>query len=184
MTPEEQQIIASYASIIYNNIISTVLVSMTGFGVSILGMIIAAHILVYEISKLLSGFRAQMSVESWLLSRNKPWTHPQNTLLTCLIMAFIASTSTIIADVALPLIQDQVAFVSIKPKVPGELEAKAQIANKKQERLDYSGDWTGTISVLLSDFVIVWRAWALFQQETRWRVALGVLMTINVGYLS
>ena len=34
---------------------------------------------------------------------------------------------------------------------------------------------------LINDGIVVWRAWILFQQEQTWRVALMLLMIMNVG---
>ncbi|KIK64627.1 hypothetical protein GYMLUDRAFT_240597 [Collybiopsis luxurians FD-317 M1] len=55
MTPEERQIIASYAASIYFNTISMI-VTVTGFGISALGIFIATRILLYEVSKRLAIF--------------------------------------------------------------------------------------------------------------------------------
>ncbi|KIK66396.1 hypothetical protein GYMLUDRAFT_239355 [Collybiopsis luxurians FD-317 M1] len=158
MTPGEQQILTFYATVIYNNIVSAILVGVTGFGLSALGLLIAGHILV-----------------------TKSLTHSRIVLLVCLIITFISLTWTTFCDVAFPLIQDQVTFVQVKPNVQGALEAAAQRSNQKALPIDYMENWPMSISVLLSDFIVVWRAWVLFQQERLCKVALAILMIVNIG---
>ncbi|KIK57387.1 hypothetical protein GYMLUDRAFT_247029 [Collybiopsis luxurians FD-317 M1] len=36
-------------------------------------------------------------------------------------------------------------------------------------------------SILLSDFIVIWRAWTLFWEEKHWKVALALLMIVNIG---
>ncbi|KIK57388.1 hypothetical protein GYMLUDRAFT_46259 [Collybiopsis luxurians FD-317 M1] len=158
MTPAEQQAIALYANVVYNNIISWILVGVTGFGISALGILIAIHILV-----------------------TKSLTRSRIALLSCLIITFIALTLSTFCDGAVPLIQDRVDFVQIKPKEQGGLETEAQIANKKLLLIAYIQSWTLAISMVLNDFIVVWRAWILFQQNRLFRVALTLFMTVNIG---
>ncbi|KIK57503.1 hypothetical protein GYMLUDRAFT_246852 [Collybiopsis luxurians FD-317 M1] len=158
MTPEEHQTIASCATDIFLNIVVGIIVSVTGYGISVLGLFIATRILVA-----------------------KSWTHSQVTLFICLIITFVALTWAIFVNVAFPLILGQVVFGKIKPEVRGELDAQAQILNSKILPLNYMANWPLTISAILSDFIVVWRAWALFQQEKLWKVALVLLMIVNIG---
>ena len=177
MTLEEQQIIASYGSGIHNNIISLVLVTLTGFGtysflddppfcmqriankllvlgVSMLGIFIATHILLYGISEMLAfEIFSLLDYNLYLLDRAKAWTHSQITLLTCLIIAFIALTWSTIVYVSFLLIQDQIAFISIEPEVPGELDAIVETSiKKKQLPLFYMVNWGLIICVSLLHF--------------------------------
>ncbi|KIK63279.1 hypothetical protein GYMLUDRAFT_40984, partial [Collybiopsis luxurians FD-317 M1] len=158
MTPEEQHIIASYASTVYINTISFIIVQITGFGVSALGMLIATHILL-----------------------TKSLTHSRIALLACLIVSFSAFTWSTFCNGAFPLIQEQVDFVQIKPKGQGGLEVEAQISNNKTLPLNHMQGWAFAISVLLSDFIVVWRVWILFQPKKLWRVTLILLTTVNIG---
>ncbi|KIK57556.1 hypothetical protein GYMLUDRAFT_752883 [Collybiopsis luxurians FD-317 M1] len=41
--------------------------------------------------------------------------------------------------------------------------------------------WPSAISLLLSDYIVSWRAWMLFQHNRRVKLALIFLMVVNVG---
>ncbi|KIK63478.1 hypothetical protein GYMLUDRAFT_241951 [Collybiopsis luxurians FD-317 M1] len=92
MTPKEQEILTLYADAVYDNIISSILVRVIGFGASTLGVLIAGHILV-----------------------TKSLTYSRIVLLACLIITFIALTWSTYCDVVFTLIQDQAAFFQIEP---------------------------------------------------------------------
>ncbi|KIK57940.1 hypothetical protein GYMLUDRAFT_246594 [Collybiopsis luxurians FD-317 M1] len=157
MTPQEQQTLTAIGTVIRNNIVAS-LIEVTGLGVSVLGMSIASYILI-----------------------TKSWTRSRIALLACLIITFTALTWNMFVNAAAPFIQDQVILVDIEPKKQGELEALAQKSNIKALPLNYMSSWDITISVLLSDFIVVWRAWVLFQQERRWQIALMILTIFNIG---
>ena len=36
----------------------------------------------------------------------------------------------------------------------------------------------------LSDAVVVWRAWVLFQQDRLWKITLALFMIVNIGVQS
>ncbi|KIK56509.1 hypothetical protein GYMLUDRAFT_247762 [Collybiopsis luxurians FD-317 M1] len=158
MTPEEQQIISYYATVIQINTVAYIMVLATGFGATVLGILIATRILT-----------------------TKPWSHSRVALFACLIITFIALTWNASANVAFPLIQGKVELFKIKPDVQGAVEAKAQITNRKLLPFTYMNSWDLTLSIYLSDFIVVWRAWALFQQQKLWKVALVLLMITNFG---
>ncbi|KAJ3828132.1 hypothetical protein F5880DRAFT_1532606, partial [Lentinula raphanica] len=45
----------------------------------------------------------------------------------------------------------------------------------------YMSSWPASINVLLSDCIVVWRAWILFQEEKFRRLVLVGLMVANLG---
>ncbi|KIK57366.1 hypothetical protein GYMLUDRAFT_247010 [Collybiopsis luxurians FD-317 M1] len=158
MTPEDQQTIVIYAAAINTNTISFILVETVGFGASVLGMLIACHIIV-----------------------TKSLTHSRIALLACLIITFIALTWSMLCEGAFTLIEVQVLLMQIKPDIQGGLEAEAQISIKKSLPFQSMQTWPFAISIILSDLIVVWRAWSLFQQERLWKAALTLLMIIDVG---
>ncbi|KIK54733.1 hypothetical protein GYMLUDRAFT_249251 [Collybiopsis luxurians FD-317 M1] len=158
MTPEEHQIIASYATTVYKDTISLIIVNMTGFGVSLLGIFIASRILV-----------------------TKRWTRSRIALFSCLITIFTTSTWASLGRVTVALIQDQVLLAQIKPKVQGVLEAAVKILDKRLLSTLYMATWSLTSSMLLNDLIVIWRAWILFQRERFWQAALVLLMVVNIG---
>ncbi|KAF9064676.1 hypothetical protein BDP27DRAFT_1367025 [Rhodocollybia butyracea] len=60
------------------------------------------------------------------------------------------------------------------------LIGQAQAADKKTMIWHYMSDWPGTITLLLSDGIVVWRACSLFQQDRFWRLILVMLMIANI----
>ncbi|KIK57994.1 hypothetical protein GYMLUDRAFT_246372 [Collybiopsis luxurians FD-317 M1] len=157
MTPEERQTITSYGTYIYHNSVNAIM-TVAGYGLSILGIFIAIQILV-----------------------TKSLTVSRVALLACLIMSLIALTGTTFFSGAFPLIQVQSLFIEIKPGVQGALEAQNQVEKKNLLPLYYIPSWAMTVAGLLSDAVVVWRAWVLFQQERLWKVTLALLMIVNIG---
>ncbi|KAF9064675.1 hypothetical protein BDP27DRAFT_1405225 [Rhodocollybia butyracea] len=61
------------------------------------------------------------------------------------------------------------------------LISQAQAADKKTIIWLYMSNWPATITLLLSDGIVVWRACSLFQQDRFWRLVLVVLMIANIG---
>ncbi|KIK57930.1 hypothetical protein GYMLUDRAFT_246586 [Collybiopsis luxurians FD-317 M1] len=83
----------------------------------------------------------------------KTWTGSRITLAICLIMTFISLTWYLSYNEALTLIATRLTFVDIKPEE----------------------------QVLLSDFIVVWRAWTLFQHAKLLKIVLAFLMIVNIG---
>ncbi|KIK69428.1 hypothetical protein GYMLUDRAFT_237222 [Collybiopsis luxurians FD-317 M1] len=158
MSPEDHKLISSYATSVYINTMSEVVVLITGYGVSVLGMLIAIYILL-----------------------TKSRTRPQITLLAYLIVEFIVLTWSITTSEAFILIQEQLNFIGIKAGVQEGLETQGLRANKKALPLNNMDSWALTLSGILSDLIVIWRAWVLFQPERLWKVALVLLMGINIG---
>ncbi|KIK60855.1 hypothetical protein GYMLUDRAFT_244013 [Collybiopsis luxurians FD-317 M1] len=90
-------------------------------------------------------------------------------------------TWSMFINIEFPLIQDQVVFAEVKSEGQRKLQTQAQKADKKLLPLDYMLTWNITTSALLSDFIVVWRAWVLFQQERFWKMGLLLLMIVNIG---
>ncbi|KIK53947.1 hypothetical protein GYMLUDRAFT_249981 [Collybiopsis luxurians FD-317 M1] len=182
MTPEEHQIIASYATAVYNNVIASTIIPATGYGMYAPGIVQNPP---FRIAPVDNGLLLGITVLGIIIATHtlvvKSWTHSRILLLVCLTVSFVAMTWTIFADEAFSLIQEPLIFVEVKPEVQGGLEAQAQIADQKTLPLDYLEGWFFTVPALLSDFIVVWRACILFQQERRWKIALTLLMIMNAG---
>ncbi|KIK69447.1 hypothetical protein GYMLUDRAFT_35508 [Collybiopsis luxurians FD-317 M1] len=145
-------------------------------------MVIASHILMYENLHTTTQSFPPTCLSNWAaLTRTKFRTRSQTYLLICLITTFLALTWSTLVNVTFPLLQDWFVIVEIKPDIQGELEMQAQREIKKSLALNFMLDWNLTVSSLLSDSIVVWRAWALFQQERPWKIALAILMIINIG---
>ncbi|KIK51366.1 hypothetical protein GYMLUDRAFT_50601 [Collybiopsis luxurians FD-317 M1] len=96
-------------------------------------------------------------------------------------MTFIALTWTTFVEGAVSIMQDRVDFIQIKSNAQGGLEAQSQISDKEILPLAYMDSWGLTVSMLCCDFIVVWRAWVLFQQERLWKIALVLSMIVNIG---
>ncbi|KIK52228.1 hypothetical protein GYMLUDRAFT_970649 [Collybiopsis luxurians FD-317 M1] len=96
-------------------------------------------------------------------------------------MTFIALTWVTFVEGAVSIMQDRVDFIQIKSNAQGGLEAQSQILDKEILPLAYMDSWGLTVSMLCSDFIVVWRAWVLFQQERLWKIALVLSMIVNIG---
>ncbi|KIK57912.1 hypothetical protein GYMLUDRAFT_737071 [Collybiopsis luxurians FD-317 M1] len=114
-----------------------------------------------------------------LLTRS--WARTHTTVVVCLIIISITFTWNIIALGGANLILDGFTFDQVEPEVQGGFDAQAQRAGTKALPLTYTLSWVGTINALLSDFIVVWRAWILFQHNVLLRYILAFLMTANVG---
>ncbi|KIK69475.1 hypothetical protein GYMLUDRAFT_237265 [Collybiopsis luxurians FD-317 M1] len=158
MTPEEQQTLASVANVCYYNMID-LLVTVFGYGMFVLGISVSIRLIV--------NAKAYSRV----------------TLFTCLVTTFIAFTWYTFYIGAYNLIATKFLFVRIQPEAQGEagVIAQLQIAGEKTFNMQYMPSWALTISVLLSDFIVVWRAWFLFQEERLSKFTLAFLMLANIG---
>ncbi|KAJ3770910.1 hypothetical protein FB446DRAFT_129481 [Lentinula raphanica] len=159
MSPDEQEVVASGANVVLFNVVNSI-VAFTGYGAFVLGTTIA-------ISSLLRRYPLRHS----LTSRG---------LLVCLSVIFSCFTWDIFDAGGFNLSDIDYLFVR---NLPGGLLARIDSANNHVEAWQYinTPTWATTINILLSDCIVAWRVWILFQQEKFWRLALVALMVANVG---
>ncbi|KAF9064670.1 hypothetical protein BDP27DRAFT_1405224, partial [Rhodocollybia butyracea] len=156
MTPDEQQLIYTQAEEIFSTTVS-LMVALSGYGAFVLGFIITVQLLTIRGS-----------------SRGRP----QTILLACLVASLICFTWTIFSHGGTVLMNDLYAFMQTLEQ---GIIAQTQAANKKHMIWWYMFDWPVTTSILLSDGIVVWRAWCLFQQHRFWRLMLATCMIANIG---
>ncbi|KAF9064677.1 hypothetical protein BDP27DRAFT_1450629, partial [Rhodocollybia butyracea] len=142
MTPEEQHVISAHAEALLVRSV-TIIVALTGYGALILGFILAVRFLTQRGS---SG-------------------RPQTILLVCLVTIFICLTWGVSYPTGLFLTNDRYTFVRMSEQ---GVVAQAQVAEEKIKTWRYMSNWAGTINLLLSDGIVVWRACCLFQPEKFW----------------
>jgi len=63
----------------------------------------------------------------------------------------------------------------------GGIAAQIEASNQKTLVWEYMPGWPTTINLLLSDCIVVWRAWILFQDDKLWKLLLAVLMFANIA---
>ncbi|KAJ4491000.1 hypothetical protein J3R30DRAFT_3694966 [Lentinula aciculospora] len=90
------------------------------------------------------------------LRRRGPWGPSQISLLICLFIIFICFTWNVFYSGGFNLMDIQYTF-------------------------QYMPSWAATVNLLLSDCIVVWTAWVMFQYDKLWRLALVVLMIANIG---
>ncbi|KAJ3984376.1 hypothetical protein F5890DRAFT_51177 [Lentinula detonsa] len=156
MTPDEQEMLASFAQVAFFNTVNSI-VTITGYGAFVLGTSIAV-----------------------LSLRRKSWGRSQTSrgLLVCLLLIFICFTWDVFYSGGFNLTDIQYTFVKTLPE---GLVAQAQHSDDKTSTWQYMPSWAATINLLLSDCIVAWRAWILFQHDRLWRCALVVLMVANIG---
>ncbi|KAF9058542.1 hypothetical protein BDP27DRAFT_1343343 [Rhodocollybia butyracea] len=158
MTPEEQQAIAALATTAYFNDAALIIYS-AGIGALALGIIVATRPLV-----------------------NNPWTQNRIVLFACLLVTLITFGWMVTCVWSNYLIDDRFDFAKIKPtRGEGGLDASVQSSTAKALPLVYMTGWPATMNLLLSDAIVVWRAWILFQRAWFPKFALALLTIVNIG---
>ncbi|KAF9064808.1 hypothetical protein BDP27DRAFT_1450582, partial [Rhodocollybia butyracea] len=142
-------------------IIVPLIVILTGYGAFVLGFMIA--------------------VQS--LTMRGTWGRPQTILLVCLVTILVCFTWVVFYNGGILLMLDRYTFMQTLEQ---GLSAQVQAADTKTVIWQYMPDWPATINtffheLLLSDGIVVWRAWCLFQQDRYWRLLLLILMIANIG---
>ncbi|KAF9056850.1 hypothetical protein BDP27DRAFT_633783 [Rhodocollybia butyracea] len=155
MTPEEQQLISLYAGEALRVSVPLIL-TFAGYGGFVLGFIIAVR----------------------SLTIRESWGRPQIILLVCLVTILVCFTWEGLYNGAVFLTSDRYTFAQTSEQ---GLAAQAQAALKKVKIWEFMSDWPATINNLLSDGIVVWRAWCLSQQDRYWRLTLALLMIANIG---
>ncbi|KAF9075287.1 hypothetical protein BDP27DRAFT_1315830 [Rhodocollybia butyracea] len=155
MTPEEQQTIAALATLAYFDN-AALIIYTTGIGALALGIIVATRPLV-----------------------NNPWTYNRIVLFACLLVTLITFGWMVTCVWSNYLINDRFNFAKINEQ--GGLEASTQNATAKALPLVYMTGWPATMNLLLSDAIVVWRAWILFQRAWFPKFGLALLTIVNIG---
>ncbi|KAF9075288.1 hypothetical protein BDP27DRAFT_1315832, partial [Rhodocollybia butyracea] len=157
MTLEEQQAITALATIAYFDIAGLIIYT-TGIGALALGIIVATRPLV-----------------------NNPWTYNTGRLVlfACLLVTLVTFGWMVTCVWSNYLINDRFNFAKIKRQ--GGLEASTQSATAKALPLVYMTGWPATMNLLLSDAIVVWRAWIIFQWAWFPKFGLALLTIINIG---
>ncbi|KAF9064097.1 hypothetical protein BDP27DRAFT_1426216 [Rhodocollybia butyracea] len=155
MTPEEQELLYAEAEVFLSSIISLILI-LVGYGAFVLGF--------------------SMAVRS-LLSLRRPWRRPHTILLVCSVTIFICFTWTTLTYGGLFSTYDR---YGLQISEPGGIASQVDTATMKLIPWREMTDWPSSINILLSDGIVVWRAWCLFQQG-KVRLILVMLMIANIG---
>ncbi|KAF5374045.1 hypothetical protein D9757_010053 [Collybiopsis confluens] len=161
MDSDDNAVIAAFTDTIYFDI-AGLIVTTVGYelprfppGVFIAGMIVATRSLL-----------------------NKPWTRSRVALFACLVVISICFTWEIFYTGVLELMLTKYTLLE---QGGSGLVAQFEEAIQKVLPLQYLPPWPGTINVLLSDYMVVWRAWVLFQSSKSLKFALAFLMFANIG---
>ncbi|KAJ3762953.1 hypothetical protein EV360DRAFT_78817 [Lentinula raphanica] len=166
MSPsDEQELLVAFGQSVLSNTLNMIILT-TGYGAFVLGMVIAILLLSRRYSL-----------------RRSPTSRG---LLACLIVIFGCYTWGIFDIGGFGLTQIQYMFV---PRTLLEgLESESVAQTQAQSSFNgyiaiqqYMSSWPASINVLLSDCIVVWRAWILFQEEKFRRLVLVVLMVANLG---
>ncbi|KAJ4488986.1 hypothetical protein C8J55DRAFT_506739 [Lentinula edodes] len=154
MTPDEQEMVLSFAQSAFFNTVNLI-VTITGYGAFVLGTIIAVVSL-----------------------RRRTWGRSQTILLVCLLIIFSCFTWDIFYSGGFNVSDIRYTFVQT---LPGGLVAQAEASDRKTLAWQYMPSWAATVNLLLSDCIVVWRAWILFRDGKFWKVSLAALMIANIG---
>ncbi|KIK57908.1 hypothetical protein GYMLUDRAFT_737035 [Collybiopsis luxurians FD-317 M1] len=111
----------------------------------------------------------------------KSWTRSRVILFLCLITILFASTWDVFYIETFEQIATRFTFIETQPSGQGGIEAQLQIAEGRLSPLQFMPPWIGTIAVLLSDSIVVWRAWTFFEHAKLPRYLLAFLMIANIG---
>jgi len=108
---------------------------------------------------------------------------PKLVVLVCLITIFICFTWNTINMMAFYMNDIWYSYVKdlIVEDTTSDLELIEDIIeffSRMELPYDYMQPWPPTIILLLSDFIVTWRAWALFPHNKIWR---SLLLTMMVG---
>ncbi|KIK53989.1 hypothetical protein GYMLUDRAFT_249888 [Collybiopsis luxurians FD-317 M1] len=156
MTPEDQEILADFGSLTFYNTI-TQIVTLVGYGLFVLATLIAAQIIT-----------------------TKSWTRSRITLFACLITIYVGFTWELLCGVVVDLVSTKYTLVEVIAG-PGGFQVEVERSDARALPSQYMQSWAGTITLLLSDGLVVWRAWTLFQDSRLPKFALAFLMIANVG---
>ncbi|KAE9383120.1 hypothetical protein BT96DRAFT_928974 [Gymnopus androsaceus JB14] len=154
MISQEQEDIFILAQNLTGFVVALI-VQFIGYGMLMLGMGIAFHSL-----------------------RERPWGHSRIIVVVCLIGTLVCSTWNGICQGMFTLEDVRYQFIRT---LEGGLLAQVQASLQEALITTYMQSWPVTIMLLLSDFMVTWRAWVLFQDKKLWRFGLAFFMIANIG---
>ncbi|KAF9064096.1 hypothetical protein BDP27DRAFT_1367481 [Rhodocollybia butyracea] len=79
------------------------------------------------------------------------------------------------------LLSTSISLIMILVGYEHGITLQVQASTKKIITWRKMTDWPSTTNLLLSDGIVVWRAWCLFQQDRLQRLVLVMLMIANIG---
>ncbi|KAJ3973015.1 hypothetical protein EV361DRAFT_867253 [Lentinula raphanica] len=154
MSPNEQELLSTLAQSAYINLAQVIMI-ITGYGI-VLGTCIVL-----------------------VLVRHGPhFAIITRGLILCLVVNFVCFTWLTVYVGGICLIQVKYTFVKA---LPGGLVNQVQLTTKQAMAWQFMPWWAATINILLSDGIVVWRAWILLQHDNIRRLALGCLMVANTA---
>ncbi|KIK63508.1 hypothetical protein GYMLUDRAFT_241977 [Collybiopsis luxurians FD-317 M1] len=112
------------------------------------------------------------------LMLTKAWTRSVRVLFICLVVIFIAFACELLVVAGSDL--NQISGILIATS-QNELSARIDTDNTSFLKWEYPYSWPFNINLLLSDSIVVWRAWILSEEKKIWRVILVALLIINIG---
>ncbi|KAE9397011.1 hypothetical protein BT96DRAFT_90142 [Gymnopus androsaceus JB14] len=154
MSPEEQELIFSFAQVAFFNTVNLI-VTITGYGAFALGTGITVHSLA-----------------------SKSFGRSQTLLLICLTTIFVCFTWDVFYSGGFNLMDVKYTFMRT---LEGGIAAQGEASDEKTSTWQYMPGWAATINLILSDGIVVWRAWILFQNDKICKSVLTVLMFANIG---
>ncbi|KAF9073289.1 hypothetical protein BDP27DRAFT_1417413 [Rhodocollybia butyracea] len=102
---------------------------------------------------------------------------PKITLLLCLILSFL-SYAWNMTDIIVTAFQG----LRVPERVDANLyDVEVGFTSSTYQSIYLIQSIPGTVNLLLSDLIVVWRAWILFPRSCFWRATLVTVMTINIG---
>ncbi|KAF9061297.1 hypothetical protein BDP27DRAFT_1369780 [Rhodocollybia butyracea] len=105
----------------------------------------------------------------WLL-KIKTWREPKAIQLFCCMVIVLITTGSIVMTSFIDISQVKLGIIEEVLNAPSDIIILNDIA-----------DFCGTITVLVGDFVICWRAWVLLLHDKFWRFLLVIIMAGNIG---
>ncbi|KIK70090.1 hypothetical protein GYMLUDRAFT_236522 [Collybiopsis luxurians FD-317 M1] len=155
MTPEETVLLSDFGtSLLYQ--IAALICSSTLYGIY-----------------LLMAF-----VSFYLLVRRGTSNRPRQILLTCLAFVLLTDTWVFINKCAANLIEIWAAIARIHP--PGDLTAQIEDGVATLVPFQYIANWPVTFNLLVSDCIVAWRVWVIWNEYKLIKGCLALLVSANI----
>ncbi|KAE9403499.1 hypothetical protein BT96DRAFT_973663 [Gymnopus androsaceus JB14] len=103
-------------------------------------------------------------------------TRPRIFILFCLIGDFLAFTCT-----AVTIVGSYLTFNTYGFDADGETITQSQPVVLMH--LQLLQPWAVSVNLLLSDFIVCWRAWVLLQHNGSWKLTLAIFMIVDAGVM-
>ncbi|RDB20268.1 hypothetical protein Hypma_012688 [Hypsizygus marmoreus] len=114
------------------------------------------------------------SISTASIIRRGLWSHAKQAMLLLSAISFAIATIFWAAYTAALTIQVRSVLVD-SPEL--SLQEKFRLSNQKGYQAETVIAWTAAIAPMLSDAIVIWRAWVLFKSESRW-VMIGPCMLL------